>query len=152
MTNVLSHMFSLFYHFYFVVRKETSFTPITFYQDKIFWLFSNIWCIFIFQRRNENNACYLITSKKIFASLDMFLFWDVRIWCNEWIYNISQYQDWSNLHPVMHFHKSLFAANLSLSPSLIQSVTHLVDKNNNSRPWGINEKNVNILEKYFRAF
>lgn len=112
---VISHVFS-FLSFLFSRKKRNQFYPhhIPFKIKNV--SSSQIFDVFLSSKKEMKIMLVIrLLRKKSLHHLICFLFWDVRIWCNEWIYNISQYQDWSNLHPVMHFHKSLFAANLSLS-------------------------------------
>ena len=123
MTNVLSHMFSNFYHFYFLNKMEKVY-GIGFIHKYFFRISCKISCF------------------------------EIYIWRNEWISNISQYQDQPNLHPGMHYHKSTKYVSHTLSISLFLSFSYSQSFHKQQLPTLGNEEKWMwlFMKKYFHAF
>ena len=89
-----------------------------------------------------------------FASVARFLVFEIYIWRNEWISNISQYQDQPNLHPGMHYHKSTKYVSHTLSISLFLSFSYSQSFHKQQLPTLGNEEKWMwlFMKKYFHAF
>ena len=110
--------------------------------------------IFIFSIKWKK---YMVSDSFInifFASVARFLVFEIYIWRNEWISNISQYQDQPNLHPGMHYHKSTKYVSHTLSISLFLSFSYSQSFHKQQLPTLGNEEKWMwlFMKKYFHAF